>query len=88
MGAKVKDSKIRTKHFRVDYSNREVGSYIEWFLEEAHSVQVAEIDGSIVSKVDILRTFLELNSSGVPQTEEHIARARKLLEAEISKGAK
>jgi hypothetical protein len=53
------------------------------------TVQIATMHSEKVSKADILWLFLSINTGGVPQTEEHVAKAQKLyleaLEAERGK---
>jgi hypothetical protein len=41
-------------------------------------IQQATLDSTKVSKSDILWLFLSINTGGVPQTEEHVAKAKKL----------
>jgi hypothetical protein len=48
-----------------------------------HMVQVTELDRERVKRSDILRLFLTLNAGGVPQTEEHIQKAKALYEAAL-----
>lgn len=48
-------------------------------------VHTCTLNGSQVSKADILWLFLSVNEAGVPQTEEHIARAKKMYEEELAK---
>lgn len=48
-------------------------------------VQMGKLDASRIKKSDILWLFLCINAGGVPQTEEHIATARALYEAELAK---
>jgi hypothetical protein len=43
-------------------------------------IQIATLDSTTVSKADILWLFLSINTGGVPQTEEHVAKARRLYE--------
>ena len=43
-------------------------------------VQTCTLDSTQVTKADILWLFLSLNTGGVPQTDEHVAKARKLYE--------
>jgi len=43
-------------------------------------VQYAKLQASRVKRSDVLWLFLSVNVGGVPQTEEHIAKARKLYE--------
>jgi hypothetical protein len=47
-------------------------------------VQWGTLQRSRVKKSDVLWLFLQLNSGGVPQTEEHIAKARKMYEAALA----
>ena len=51
------------------------------------SVQFAELDAAVYSKADLLEIFLEVNAAGVPQTEEHLATVRAMLEVERAKEA-
>ena len=46
---------------------------------ENRSVQFAEIAGSRYKQSQLLEIFLEVNSAGVPQTEEHLEHVRTLL---------
>ena len=48
-------------------------------------VQYCELDSTMVKKSDILWLFLSINAGGVPQTEEHIAKAKRMYEAELAK---
>jgi|ERR1700677_1606871 len=41
-------------------------------------IQMATLDSTKVTKADILWLFLSINTGGVPQTEEHVAKAQKL----------
>ena len=57
------------------------------------NVQYTEIDSRSLTRKDKLELFLELNSGGVPQTEEHLSHVRELLseetgERKISKARK
>ena len=47
---------------------------------EDTNVQYVMLDSTKVSKADILWLFLSVNAAGVPQTEEHIAKAKALYE--------
>lgn len=52
---------------------------------EDRQVQVAKLDGSMMTEADKLRAFLSVNAAGVPQTEEHIAHIKqKLIDLENS----
>ena len=51
-------------------------------------IQAATLQRGKVKRSDILWLFLQLNAGGVPQTEEHIAYARKLYEEAIAKETK
>jgi RNAse (barnase) inhibitor barstar len=46
-------------------------------------VQTAQLDATHIKKSDILWLFLTVNVGGVPQTEEHIAKARKMYKEAI-----
>ena len=48
-------------------------------------VQSATLQRSMVKRSDVLWLFLQLNAGGVPQTDEHIAYARKLYEEAVAK---
>lgn len=48
---------------------------------ENHMVQYAELPESTTRK-EMLEVFLEMNTGGVPQTEEHIKRVKELLKEE------
>jgi len=50
-------------------------------------VHTAKIQESRVKKSDILWLFLAINRGGVPQTEEHIAKARRLYEEALKEEA-
>jgi hypothetical protein len=54
---------------------------------ENRSVQFAELHQDEFTRVDFLQIFLEVNAAGVPQTEEHLARVRAMLEEERAKGS-
>jgi hypothetical protein len=43
-------------------------------------IQSATLDSEKVSKADVLWLFLSINTGGVPQTEEHVANAKRLYE--------
>jgi len=51
-------------------------------------VQMARLDNKYVKKSDVLWLFLSINAGGVPQTEEHIAKARKLYEKALAEESK
>ncbi len=46
------------------------------------SVQYANLDGERYSKIDLLEMFLDINAAGVPQTEDHLIKIRKMLTKE------
>lgn len=46
------------------------------------SVQWATLPGNRYSRADLLRIFLEVNATGVPQSEEHLDKVRALLAEE------
>lgn len=48
----------------------------------ARSVQWATLPGERYTRADLLRIFLEVNATGVPQTEEHLEKVRALLAEE------
>ena len=49
---------------------------------EGRSVQFAEIPAERVDREALLRIFLEVNAAGVPQSEEHLTKVRRLLARE------
>jgi Protein of unknown function DUF262 len=51
-------------------------------------IQTATMQSDKVKKSDILWQFLSLNRGGVPQTEEHISKVKRLYEEAIEKEAK
>ena len=51
-------------------------------------VQVCQMDSEKVSKADILWVFLSINTGGVPQTEEHVAKAKHLYLEALEKEGK
>jgi hypothetical protein len=67
-----------------------------WFQFSRHDktsfeglmIQCATLDSKHVSKADILWLFLSINTGGVPQTEEHVARARRLYEEALKANEK
>jgi hypothetical protein len=50
-------------------------------------VQSGQLDATRVKKSDVLALFLSINAGGVPQTEEHIAKTRKLYEQALEEEA-
>lgn len=50
-------------------------------------MQHMELNEQFTTRLDMLELFLELNTSGVPVAEEHIASVRKLYADELAKGA-
>lgn len=50
-------------------------------------VQTCTLDATQVKKSDVLWLFLSVNHAGVPQTEEHIAKAQRLYEDALEKEA-
>lgn len=46
-------------------------------------VSYAEVDGERLSRADLLRLFLMLNTGGVPQTSDHLAYVEQLLASEL-----
>lgn len=48
-------------------------------------VQVAQLDGERLKRVDLLEIFLNVNAGGVPQSEEHLNFVRGLLAKELEK---
>ena len=48
-------------------------------------VQYCQLDAERVKKSDILWLFLSINEGGVPQAEEHVAKARKLYQEALEK---
>lgn len=57
------------------------------YLIEGRMVQFAQIDKAQYSKADLLSLFLDLNTAGVPQTEEHLDHVRELLRKEKANDA-
>jgi hypothetical protein len=51
-------------------------------------VQIATLQSDKVKKSDILWLFLSINRGGVPQTEEHIAKAKALYEQALQEEGK
>ena len=49
---------------------------------ESRSVQWATLPGERYTRADLLRIFLEVNATGVPQSEEHLEKVRALLAEE------
>lgn len=49
-------------------------------------VHVATLQADKVKKSDILWLFLSINTGGVPQTEEHVAKARDMYEQALKDG--
>lgn len=49
---------------------------------ENTSVQFMNIPANQITPKDILELFLDLNAAGVPQSEEHLQKVKRLLEAE------
>lgn len=49
---------------------------------EARSIQFAELPAERMDREALLRIFLEVNAAGVPQSEEHLTKVRKLLAQE------
>lgn len=54
-------------------------------LFEGRSVQFAELKEAHFSPADFMEIFLEVNVAGVPQSEEHLAAVRDMLEAARAK---
>ena len=55
-------------------------------LFNSRRVQSATIDRNNVSREDLLKLFLEVNTAGVPQTNEHLNYVRNLLKEEQDNG--
>jgi len=55
---------------------------------EGLMIQSATLDSEHVSKSDILWLFLSINTGGVPQTEEHVAKAQRLYQEAIKEEGK
>jgi len=51
---------------------------------ENAGVQVATLDSERHSRADMLKTFLNVNAGGVPQTNAHLQHVRVLLEEELT----
>lgn len=49
---------------------------------KGRQVQTTSIDRNTTDRATLLRTFLNVNAGGVPQTEQHLEHVRKLLEQE------
>jgi len=49
--------------------------------------QSGTLNAELVKKSDVLWLFLTINAGGVPQTEEHLAHARKLYEEAVAEEA-
>lgn len=45
-------------------------------------VNYAYLDGERMTRAELLETFLEVNSSGVPQSQEHLQKVREMLALE------
>lgn len=48
-------------------------------------VQFAHLNGSRMTKAELLQVFLDVNHRGVPQTNEHIKKVERMLEDELAK---
>ena len=53
---------------------------------ESLRITYGQMDGERMSRAELLSMFLETNTGGVPQTEEHLEKVRTLLEAELNPG--
>lgn len=53
-------------------------SWHDRYIFADRMVQVCELDSERVSKSEVLYLFLQVNRGGVPQSEQHIERVRKL----------
>lgn len=51
----------------------------------SRSVQWATVEKERLTKANLLKIFLDVNCAGVPQTEEHLAKIRKMYEDELVK---
>lgn len=57
-------------------------NFMDKHIFESRAVQVATLSTAQYSRADLLQIFLEANTAGVPQTEEHLSHVRELLAAE------
>jgi hypothetical protein len=53
-------------------------------LAVGQAVQFADLDAQQYSRADLLQMFLDVNAAGVPQTPEHLAKVRSLLDEELA----
>lgn len=51
-------------------------------------LQVGEVDGNKTTRAERLALFLDVNAAGVPQTEEHLAKVRRLHAEAVAAEAK
>lgn len=92
----VVDGKQRLNAIREFYEGRFPFKGKTWFQfsrGDKHAfgdimTQSAKLDAEKVSKADVLWLFLSINTGGVPQTEEHVAKAKRLYEEALKTEAK
>lgn len=60
-------------------------SWRDRHLFEGRSIQYADLKEERFTQADLMEIFLEVNIAGVPQSEEHLANVRKMLDEERSK---
>lgn len=61
-------------------------SGLDRYQAEDRSVLITILEGDQFSHTELLQMFMELNYSGVPQTQDHLSHVRELLEKELEKG--
>lgn len=60
-------------------------SRVDRYRFMSRSVQWATVEKERLTKANLLKIFLDVNCAGVPQTEEHLAKIRKMYEDELVK---
>lgn len=75
------------RRFAVDGRTFDTLSFGDRYRFNGLMVQIAELKAENLKKSDILYLFLTLNAGGVPQTEEHLAHARRLYEDTLAQEA-
>lgn len=60
-------------------------SYMDRYRVEGRNVAYLNLNADEFSKAELLQMFLDINSAGVPQTEEHLAHVKQLLAEELAK---
>ena len=68
-------------------------TWFQFSLSDKHvfkdlMIQVATLDDKKIKKSDILWLFLSINTGGVPQTEEHVAKAQRMYEESLKSEGK